>query len=139
MAQYNRYGDISKFVTDITKLKVVDEFYVYISAPEDYDITVDMEDNPEEFEELKLLIVFWAQHICELDNIAQRFLEVRGQGDIDAYIANVFIEESDKITLVYWGDTINTEFCVEFQYEDGEFVLKSFGRVKDIPRDWEKR
>ena len=39
---YNRYGDISKFITDMEQLCVADDGYVYISRQEDYEIAVDM-------------------------------------------------------------------------------------------------
>ncbi|MBQ7774705.1 MAG: hypothetical protein IJ379_07865 [Lachnospiraceae bacterium] len=141
MMEYNRYGDITKFVTDSSKLKIEKGCEVYISSPKDYDIVVDLEECQEDFEELKPRIAFWTEHICELDNIAQRFCEVHsaGKGTIDAHIAIVCIDKPDAVELVYWGDSVNTEFVVEFQHEDGKFVLKSFGRFKDIPRDWEKQ
>jgi hypothetical protein len=33
----------------------------------------------------------------------------------------------------------NTEFDVVFQYVNGDFILKSFGMVKNIPLNWDKK
>ena len=70
---YNRYGDISKFIIDMEQLCIADDGYVYISKEEDYDIAVDMESCYGSLDEVKSFIVFLAKHICELDNLVQRF------------------------------------------------------------------
>lgn len=70
---YDRYGDISKFITDADQLCVVDDEFVYISKEKDYDIVVDMESCYGSLDEVKSFIVFLTKHICELDNLVQRF------------------------------------------------------------------
>ncbi|MDE7029166.1 MAG: hypothetical protein K2P63_04210 [Lachnospiraceae bacterium] len=70
---YNRYGDISKFITDMDQLYVVDDGYVYLSKEEDYDIAVDMESCYGPLDEVKPFLVFLSRHICALDNLVQRF------------------------------------------------------------------
>ena len=70
---YNRYGDISKFIIDMEQLCVADDGYVYISKQEDYDIAVDMESCYGSLAEVKSFIAFLSRHICELDNLVQRF------------------------------------------------------------------
>ncbi len=70
---YNRYKDISKFINDINQLCVADDGYVYISKEEDYDIAVDMEGCYASFDVVKPFIVLLTKHICELDNLVQRF------------------------------------------------------------------
>ncbi len=70
---YNRYGDISKFIIDMEQLCIADDGYVYISKEEDYDIAVDMESCYGSLDEIKSFIVLLAKHICELDNLVQRF------------------------------------------------------------------
>ena len=70
---YNRYGDISKFIIDMEQLCIADDGYIYISEEEDYDIAVDMESCYGSLDEVKSFIVFLAKHICELDNLVQRF------------------------------------------------------------------
>ena len=70
---YDRYGDISKFITDPEKLELVDNEYVYISGENDYDITVDLDGCYGSFNEVKPFIAFVAEHINELDNTVQRF------------------------------------------------------------------
>lgn len=71
-SMYNRYADISKFITDPNLLQV-DRDEVYISNENDYGIVVDLEACYTSFDELKHFIVFLSMHICELDNIVQRF------------------------------------------------------------------
>ena len=70
---YNRYGDISKFIIDMAQLCIADDGYVYISKEEDYGIAVDMESCYGSLDEVKPFLVFLAKHICELDNLVQRF------------------------------------------------------------------
>ena len=40
-ASFNRYGDLSKFITDPDLLQVTEDESVYISNENDYDIAVD--------------------------------------------------------------------------------------------------
>lgn len=70
---YNRYGDLSKFITDADQLCTENDGYVYISKEEDYDIAVDMESCYGSLDEVRAFLVFLAKHICELDNLVQRF------------------------------------------------------------------
>ena len=72
-ASFNRYGDISKFITDPNLLKVTEDECVYISDGNDYDIAVDIETCYAPFDEVKPFIAFLATQICELDNAVQRF------------------------------------------------------------------
>ncbi len=72
-AHFNRYGDISKFITDPDLLQVTWDKYVYISNENDYDIAVGLESCYAPFDEVKPFIAFLATQICELDNIVQRF------------------------------------------------------------------
>ena len=74
---YDRYGDISKFITDPDKLMVTDGEYVYISGEDDYDIAVDLESGYGSFDEMKPFIAFVAGHINELDNAVQRFNKLK--------------------------------------------------------------
>lgn len=69
---FNRYGDITKFITNEDKLEVVDN-EVYISGESDYDIAIDLEGCYDTFENLKSFIVIVAKHICEMDNIVLKF------------------------------------------------------------------
>lgn len=70
---YDRYGDMSKFITDPDRLVMTDEKSVYISRPENYDVTVELEDCICPFEIIKPFIVTVAENICEMDNTVQRF------------------------------------------------------------------
>lgn len=70
---YNRYEDISKFIIDMDQLCVADDGYVYVSKQEDYNIAVDMESSYGSLDEVKSFIIYLVKHICELDNLVQRF------------------------------------------------------------------
>lgn len=70
---YDRYGDISKFITNAHQLCVIDNEFVYISSEDDYDIAVDLEGCYTSFDKIKSFIAFLSAHICELDNTVQRF------------------------------------------------------------------
>ena len=135
---YNRYQDIDKFITDVNELRMDKDGGVYISNEEDYGIMVDLEEQMDKFEELKSQIVFAAEHIGELDNMVQRYSKKRWNETVEDYVALVYIDEPNLITLEYWGARVNTQYLVEFEYTDNQFVLKSFGINKDIPADWDK-
>ena len=70
---YDRYGDISKFITDPDRLEIADGNCVYISGEKDYDIAVDLEGCYDTFENVKPFIALIARHVCELDNMVLRF------------------------------------------------------------------
>lgn len=70
---YDRYGDISKFITDPDRLEIADGECVYISGERDYDIAVDLEGCYDTFENVKPFIALIAKHVCELDNTVLRF------------------------------------------------------------------
>ncbi|MDE6620733.1 MAG: hypothetical protein K2K74_09670 [Lachnospiraceae bacterium] len=70
---FNRYGDISKFITDPDLLQVTGDACVYISNENDYDVVVVLERCYAPFDEVKPFIAFLATQICELDNAVQRF------------------------------------------------------------------
>lgn len=135
---YDRYSDITKFITDSSQLKIEYGSYVYISKEEDYDIAVDLDENIDKFEALKPFIVFLAKHICELDNITQRFWNRRHPDDIMEDILSIVYIDGNDIILEYWGATVNTQYDVIFEYKNNWFRLKSFGAIKDIPGDWDK-
>lgn len=72
-ASFNRYGDLSKFITDPDLLQATGDGGVYISNEDNYDIAVYLETCYASFDEVKPFIVFLATQICELDNAVQRF------------------------------------------------------------------
>lgn len=146
---YNRYADINKFITKIDKLKMDKYGTVYISEEENYGISVWLEEQMEQFEELRPLIVRIAEHICELDNTVQRYYEKccknsqryykerYGVEDFEDPLVIVYIDAPNIITLEYWGKRENTQYLVVFEETDEKFILKSFGSVEDIPADWD--
>ncbi len=147
---FNRYDDMNKFITDIDKLRMDKYGTVYISEEEDYDISVCIEEQMERFEELKPVIIKVAEHICELDNVVQRYYKkccknsqkyYKERYNIDDFeddLVIVYIDEPNIITFEYWGVRENTQYLVEFEEIDDKFILKSFGSVEDIPANWDE-
>ena len=138
---FDRYADLSKFITDPGKLQVVNGSEVYISSEYDYDIAVDLQGHIEEFEQLKPFIAFLAKNICELDNTVQKFDSqhnwIGSSAQFHYDIAVIFIDDP-YIILEYWGPEENTQFDVVFEHDKGKFFLKSFGTIQDIPENWEE-
>lgn len=161
---YDRYSDLSKFITDPEKLEVTDDV-VYISGEKDYNIAVDIEGCYGSFEEMKLFIAFLGSHICELDNLVQRFdrrkriksyvplpskpgwtrfdyssfenapKEEKKEFPFDLTL--IFIEEPNMVTFDYWCTNANSQFDTVFEYNNGKFFLRKFGAFENIPDDWD--
>lgn len=140
MYDYNRYGDRLKFVSDEREIKIYDECYIPISSEDDYDMAVYLETGVREHEEIKKYILSLIEHICELDNITQKYNSVRfpHEQDFPYELVNIHIERLGDIRLEYWGCIENTQFNVGFKWVKNRFFLKSFGMIKDIPEDWDK-
>lgn len=135
---YNRYSDVTKFVTDPSKLQIANGSEVYISSEENFDIVVDLQNQAEKFEQLKPFIAFVAQSVCELDNTAQKFDKLHsGSGQFPYIVAIIFIDDP-YIIFRYWGTEENTEFDVVFEHSEGKFTLKGFGTILDISPNWEE-
>ena len=134
-----RYNDSNRLITDENELQLSDEaeVMVYREGKWDDEIVVYLDGQTDKFEELKPFIVFVAENLCKMDYIAQKY--DRDSKFVDHYtVAYIRLDMPDKIKLTYYGMVENTEFDVVFQYMDGEFILKSFGMIKDIPYDWDK-
>lgn len=138
---YDRYGDISKFITDPDKLELAENKYVCISCESDYDIAVGLDGCYGSFDEVKPFIAFVAEHINELDNIVQKYDRRNSRNSamhetpFDLYL--ISLKKPNHITLEYYCTDVNSEFNTVFEYKDGSFHLRSFGTVKNIPDDWE--
>lgn len=139
---YDRYKDISKFITDPDKPEIANDGYVYISSENDYDIAVDLEYCFGSFEEVKPYIPLIAEHINELDNTVQRFdnkwYGFSGLQETMYFLSLIFFPKPDFVTLGYVCTDVNSEFNVLFEYKAGRFYLREFGLVKNIPDDWEQ-
>jgi len=135
---YNRYSDIKKFVTDPSKLQIVNGSEVYISSEENYDIVIDLQGHTEEFEQLKPFITLIAQSICDLDNTAQKFDNLHSKSSQFPYVVAIVFIDDPHVILEYWGTEENTQFDVVFEHNDGMFTLKSFGTILNILPDWEQ-
>lgn len=130
----NRYGDISKFVTDPAKLEL--KFGEEVTMSEDYHIVFDMEDAPCSFEELRTFIADLAKDICELDNIARKFSIHEGKDFSGYQIFSVSMDEDYKICLIYDSTKVANVCEVWFEKKGGKYFLRKFGWVSEIPDDW---
>ena len=110
-ASFNRYGDLSKFITDPDLLQVTGDECIYISNANDYDIAVDLETCYASFDEVKPFIAFLATQIYELDNAAQRF------------------HRKKRVK--------NSQLEVVFEYKENKFFLWTYGAIDNIPDNWE--
>lgn len=110
-ASFNRYGDLSKFITDPDLLQVTGDECIYISNANDYDIAVDLESCYASFDEVKPFITFLATQIYELDNAAQRF------------------HRKKRVK--------NSQLEVVFEYKENKFFLRTYGAIDNIPDNWE--
>ena len=164
-AGFNRYGDLSKFITDPDLLQTTGDGGVYISNEDNYGIAVYLETCYASFDEVKPFIAFLATQICELDNAVQRFdrksQKKRIRRDVslpspyridyssmednptpqeeksDFILAYIYMEEKNRISLNYWCTTENSEFDVVFEYKENKFFMRSFGLIDNIPDNWE--
>lgn len=164
---YNRYNDISKFITQIDKLQISDES-CYISKKDDYDIVIDLESFVDEFDDLKPFIIFLSQHICELDNTVQKFNNskrakekmfalpsslgllrfdysksmenepYKTEKDFPFTLEVIYLEKPNFVILDYWHTQINSQLSVVFEYKNDKFYLRSFGMFDCIPDNWDK-
>lgn len=135
----NRYHDLDKFVTDSNKLTIINTSEVYISSPDNYDIVIDLENRIDEFETLKPFITLIAGNICKLDNMVQEYNRLHcRENEFDFDLTVIYLDRPNVIKLDYWGTRINTQFTAAFEFTSNEFVLKSFGRIDNIPSDWNK-
>ena len=125
---------------DINELKLTEDAQVLIYyGDKQYDeVTIDLEGEESKFDELKPYIIFVAKNLCKMDCIAQKY----SRDSEFAYryeVAYIHLNVRDIISLRYYGMIENTEFDVVFQYVNGDFILKSFGMVKNIPLNWDKK
>lgn len=139
---YNRYKDISKFITDPSEWTLDCNGFVYISGEDDYDIAVDFERCFCSLEELKPFITLVVEHLNELDNTVRRF-DNKQHGfsplrETRDYLNLISFPKPCFVTLEYVCTDVNSQFDVLFEYKNDRFYLKKFGLLKDIPEDWDE-
>lgn len=136
---HERYNNKSQLITDPNSLQLTSGTEVVIYREDQWhdEVFVDLEEQAGQVEELKPLIVFVAENLCKMDCIAQKYSK-DNKFAFGYVVAYVCIDMPDRVTLTYFGTLENTEFDVVFQHINSEFILKSFGTVKDIPPNWDK-
>lgn len=139
MYDYNRY-DRSMFIADEREIKIYGECYVSIFKEGDYEIGIFLGKGALEIDDIKKYIMSLIEHICELDNIVQKYNSIRypQEHDFPFELNCIQIDGPKDIRFQYDCYLYNTSFDVGFKWIENQFVLKSFGMVKDIPEDWDK-
>ena len=130
----NRYGDLSKFITDPKKLEL--KFGEEVTMSEYYHIVFNTEDAPCGFEELRPFIANLAKDVCELDNLAQKFSMHEGEDFSDYNIFFIGIDEDYNVCIVYDSTKVANVCEVWFEKKQGKYYLRKFGWVDEIPDDW---
>lgn len=116
------------------------EVVIYRESKWENEIVICLGDQADRFEELKPFIILTAENLCKMDYMAQKYEYDCDSSFADHFgIAYICLDALEKVILTYYGTIENTEFDVAFQYLNGMFILKSFGMVKDIPPDWDKK
>lgn len=137
-----RYVDTAKLITNTEKLKLTAaEVLIYYGDKWYGEVAIDLEGKEEKFEELKSAIIYVAKNLYKMDLIAQEYIALHGDSRFaDGYeVAYIRFDTLDEISVTYYGIQMNTEFDVVFQCVNNDFLLKSFGRNKNIPSDWNKK
>lgn len=140
MYSYNRYSDKSKFIADESRIEFYEDCYIRISDEDDYDMEIVLTKGARDIADIKKYIISLIGYICELDNMAQKYLSIQHPA-LDQFpydLANIYIDGPEDIRLGYYGIIENTEFDVGFKFVENRFVLRSYGMTKDIPEDWDK-
>lgn len=137
-----RYADSLKLIVDVNELQLTKwgTVLVYRGDEQHDEIAVNLGEQEEKFEDLKPYLACIAKNLCKMDSIAQKYTALHGNSSFadDYEAAYICLDASDKVRLGYYGINENTEFDVVFQHINGDFILKSFGMVKNIPSDWDK-
>lgn len=139
-----RYADETRLTLDANELKLTDGTLVRIYEEDKWydEVCIDLKESAAKFEELKPYLIFIAKNLCKMDAIVQKYYSSlkKNTSFADGYeVAYLCLDEPDGIRLTYYGTHENTEFDVIFQHINDEFILKSFGMVKNIPPDWDKQ
>ena len=136
MFYYNRYNDLSKFITNTKDLKIENKNEIYISKY--YDIVIDLE--LIEYTKIdKEFICEISKNTCKIDNMIQKYAQyILKENEFNFSLEVIQIESNNKINIMYWGTDVNTEFLVDLEYEKNEFIIKNFNNIKNIPKNWQK-
>ena len=140
MYDYNRYEDRSRFVTDESEIKIYGDCYVPILNEGGYEIGIFLRKGASEIDDIKKYIMSLLEHICELDNIVQKYNSIvyPQENDFPFELDCIQIDGPEDIRLGYDCYLFNTQFDVGFKWIGNRFILKSFGLINDIPEDWDK-
>lgn len=137
-----RYTDTEKLMTKMDDLVLTKHGEVCIYSGDQWytDVFVDLDGKPEQFEELKPMILYAAKNLCNMDLIAQKYCALEGERNFvfEYEVAYILLNAPDEIILGYYGMQVNTEFDVVFQCVEDGFLLKRFGTVTEVPPDWDK-
>ena len=127
MFYYNRYNDLTKFITNENELKITNEVEIYIS--DYYDISIDLSYLNSINELDKDFICTISKNICDIDNTVQKYYQyILKKPNFDFDLGIIFIKNNNSIVIDYWGNVVNTQFDVELKYEGNKFILTRFNK-----------
>lgn len=127
MFYYNRYNDLTKFITNENELKITNEVEIYIS--DYYDISIDLSYLNSINELDKEFICTISKNVCDIDNIVQKYCQyILKKSDFYFDLAIISIKNNNSIIVDYWGNVVNSQFDVELKYEGNKFILTRFNK-----------
>ena len=102
---YHRYQDLSRFVTDMERLKITEGRFAVLSEEEDYDIVVDLEESFAPLEELKPMLAELEPQISEMDAMVQKYAEEHwGMSEFPYHLEFIEIPDQNGLKALYWTD-----------------------------------
>lgn len=127
MFYYNRYNDLTKFITNENELKITNEVEIYISNY--YDISIDLSYLNSINELDKEFICTISKNVCDIDNTVQKYCQyILKEPDFYFDLAIISIKNNNSIIVDYWGNVFNSQFDVELKYEGNKFILTRFNK-----------
>ena len=125
---HKRYTDNTKLISNADELQLTNQTEVVIYRKDKWqdEIIVDLEEQAENFEQLKPYIAYIAQNLSNMDCMVQKYSK-EPKFAFDFILAYVYMDLSNHIILEYWGTTVNTTFQVIFEQANGKFHLKKCG------------
>ena len=108
MFYYNRYNDLTKFITNENELKITNEVEIYIS--DYYDISIDLSYLNSINELDKEFICTISKNVCDIDNTVQKYCQyILKEPDFDFDLAIISIKNNNSIIVDYWGNVVDLE------------------------------
>lgn len=123
-----RYTDTTKLIANADALQLTNQTEVVIYRKDKWqdEIIVDLQEQAENFAQLKPYLAYIAQNLSNMDCMVQKYSK-EPKFALDFILAYVYIDFPNHIILEYWGTTVNTTFQVIFEQANDKFRLKKYG------------